>query len=205
MMKLYYTPTSAFVRKVLAVAHERSLVDRIELVTLRPSPLKADAELSRTNPLNKIPALCLEDGTVLYDSPVICEYLDALDGAPRLVPAAGPERWRVLRLQALADGVIDAGVLVYYERSQRPPEYLFQPWVDGQLQKVRQGLDALDAECARFAPGTVDLAQIATGACVAWLAFRNVLEPLEGRAQLARWYDAFQARPSMRATAPRAS
>src|SRR5580765_5387118 len=106
-MKLYATNTSAFVRKVLVAAHELGLADRIEPVTLRPSPLKADPELSRKNPLNKIPALVLDDGTALYDSAVICEYLDslALGSAPRLVPASGPARFRVLRLQALADGV----------------------------------------------------------------------------------------------------
>src|SRR5215471_7800687 len=118
-MKLYVTTTSGFVRKVLVVAHELGLASRIEQVTLRPSPLHADPELSRKNPLNKIPALILDDGTALYDSAVISEYLDALGGAPRLVPA-GLERWRVLRRQALCDGVVEAGIAAYYERVQRP-------------------------------------------------------------------------------------
>src|SRR5258708_7200347 len=144
-MKLFATTTSPFVRKVLVVAHERGLASRIDLVTLRPSPLRADPELSKVNPLNKIPALILDDGFVLYDSAVISEYLDVFDGAPRLVPASGPARWRVLRLQALADGVLEAGVSAFYERAQRPESHQFQPWIDGQLEKVHQGLDALEA------------------------------------------------------------
>jgi glutathione S-transferase len=202
-MKLYFTTTSPFVRKVLLTAHERGLAGDIELVTLRPSPLETNAELSRANPLNKIPALVLADGTCLFDSPVICEYLDGLGAAPRLIPASGAERWRVLRLQALADGVLEAGIQAFYEGMFRPEDRRWQPWVDGQLQKVRQGLDAIDAESARFGDA-VDLGMITAAAAVAWLRFRDVVDPLEGRASLARWYAAFAERPSMRATAPRA-
>jgi glutathione S-transferase len=202
-MKLYSTTTSPFVRKVLVVAHERGLADRLELVTLRPSPLEKSDELSRANPLNKIPALVLADGTTLYDSAVICEYVDSLGQGPGLVPPQGPDRWRVLRLHALADGVIEAGVQVYYERALRPADRQWEPWIAGQLEKVNQGLDALDAECSRF--GTlVDLGVIGAAAAIGWLSFRAVTEPLKGRASLERWYRAFAERPSMRATAPHA-
>jgi glutathione S-transferase len=202
-MKLYFTTTSPFVRKVMVLAHERGLASGIELVTLRPTPLEANPELSRANPLNKIPALVLGDGTCLYDSAVICEYLDGQGAAPRLIPASGPERWRVLRLQALADGVLEAGISAFYERAFRPEGQQFAPWVDGQLQKVRQGLDALDAEAGRFGDA-VDLGQVCAGCAIGWLAFRSVVDPLVGRPALARWYGAFVDRPSMRATAPRA-
>src|SRR6185369_16272202 len=121
-MILYHTPTSPFVRKVMIAAHELGLADRIETRFLRPVPTKADATLSCANPLNKIPALILDDGSALYDSPVIVEYLDSLHGAPRLVPASGPARWRVLRQQALCDGILDAAILVFYERATRPAE-----------------------------------------------------------------------------------
>jgi glutathione S-transferase len=203
-MKLYATTTSPFVRKVLVVAHERGLFDRIEQATLRPSPLKADAELSRSNPLNKIPALVLDDGTTLFDSAVICEYLDSLDGGPRVIPAPGMDRWRALRTHALADGIIEAGVQVYYERVQRPAAQQWQPWIDGQLEKVRQGLDALDAEVARFASDRVDLGQIGAACAIGWLKFREVIDPLAGRDALAQWYAKISERPSMKATAPRA-
>ena len=141
---------------------------------------------------------------VLYDSRVICEYLDTLAPQTSLVPAEGAARFRVLRLQALADGVLDAGILAFYEKNSRPAELHWAPWIDGQLTKVRQGLDALDREAGSFGP-EVDVAQIATAAAVGWLEFRGVAGDVrEGRAALFRWYDAFRARPSMKATEPKA-
>ena len=201
-MKLYQTPTSPFVRKVLVTAHELGLADRIENVLLRPVPTKPDAELSRANPLSKIPALVLDDGSALYDSRVICEYLDALGGAPRLVPASGPERWRVLRVQALCDGVLDAGVLVFYERSGRPEDKHWAPWLEGQTAKAQQGLDALEREVDRFGE-SVDLAQISAGCAIGWLELRGAVgEVRAGRPKLSSWYDAFRTRASMKATEP---
>ena len=203
-MKLYHTETSPFVRKVMIAAHELGLASRIETVHLRPSPMAPSAELSQKNPLSQIPALVLDDGDVLYDSRVICEYLDTLAPHTSLVPAGGAARFRVLRLQALADGVLDAGILAFYEKNSRPAELHWAPWIDGQLTKVRQGLDALDREAGSFGP-EVDVAQIATAAAVGWLEFRGVAGDVrEGRAALFRWYDAFRARPSMKATEPKA-
>ena len=115
-MILYHTPTSPFVRKVLVAAHELGLTDRLETRFLRPVPTKADPALSAANPLSKIPALILEDGSALYDSAVICDYLDTLHAGPRLVPASGPLRFRALRQQALCDGILEAAILVFYER-----------------------------------------------------------------------------------------
>ncbi len=195
-MKLFYTETSPFVRKVLVAAHELG----VQLTTefLRPSPLQTDAALSRHNPLSKIPALVLDDGTTLYDSVVICDYLDS---EARLVPARGAERWRVLRVQALCDGMLDAGILVFYERAQRPPELHWQPWIAGQLAKVEQGLDALEAGVARF--GEVDLGQIAAGCAIGWLEFRKVTDVRAGRPALSAWHEGFVGRASMQATMPR--
>jgi len=203
-MKLYYTPTSPFVRKVFVTARELGLADLIESVLLRPSPTQADATLSRENPLNKIPALVLDEGGSLYDSPVICEYLDALAGGSRLLPPAGGARWDVLRTQALADGVLDASILVFYERANRPKELHWPPWLDGQTQKALQGLDALDALAHRFGDAP-DLGQIAAACAVGWLEFRAPFGDIrKGRERLFAWYERFAARPSMVATAPRA-
>lgn len=203
-MKLYHTPTSPFVRKVMIAAHELGLAGRIETVHLRPSPLMPDPELSRTNPLSKIPALVLDDGEVLYDSRVICEYLDTLHEGRRLVPEAGPARWRTLRLQALCDGILDAGILVFYERLQRPGELHWESWIEGQTRKVHQGLDALEREVGALA-GPVDLAQCAAGAALGWLEFRGAVGDIRaGRPGLTAWYEAFSQRPSMQATWPRA-
>lgn len=203
-MKLYYTPTSPFVRKVLVTAREVGLADLIETVLLRPSPTQVDATLSRENPLNKIPALVLDEGGSLYDSPVICEYLDALAGGGRLLPPAGVARWDVLRTQALADGVLDASILVFYERANRPKELHWAPWLDGQTQKALQGLDALDALAPRFSDAP-DLGQIAAACAVGWLEFRSPFGDIRaGRERLFAWYERFAARPSMVATAPHA-
>lgn len=202
-MKLYYTPTSPFVRKVLVAAHELGLAQRIETELLRPSPTKADPTLSRTNPLNKIPALVTDDGDGLYDSPVIVEYLASLAPERNLLPASGAARWRVLRLQALCDGILDAGILVFYERTHRPKELWWPAWLDGQSEKALQGLDALEKEAAGFGDA-VDLAQVCAGITLGWLEFRDVFGDLRAtRPTLASWYARFAERPSMKATAPR--
>ncbi|MEZ4393697.1 MAG: glutathione S-transferase N-terminal domain-containing protein [Polyangiales bacterium] len=203
-MKLYYTPTSPFVRKVLVCARELGLEGRVETVLLRPSPTQADPTLSRENPLSKIPALVRDDGRALYDSRVICEYLDALAGGGRLLAADGDARWDALRAQALADGVLDASILVFYERLHRPKELHWEPWLQGQTQKALQGLDALDALAPGFSD-TPDLGQIAAACAVGWHLFRAPLgDVLADRPALARWYARFAERPSMLATAPHA-
>lgn len=203
-MKLFHTPTSPFVRKVMVSAHELRLAERIETTFLRPSPLATDATLSRENPLSKIPVLVIDDGTSLFDSRVICEYLDTLHSGEKLVPVAGPERWRVLRTQALADGILEAGIQIFYERAQRPKELQWQPWLDGQAAKVSQALDALDAQVSDLR-GKPDLGQIAVACAVGWLEFRELLPAArEGRGRLFAWYDEFRERPSMKATQPTA-
>lgn len=197
-MRLYHTPTSPFVRKVMVVAHELGV--ELETVFLRPTPLEADATLSHENPLSKIPVLVTPDGP-LYDSAVICEYLD---GGHELVPASGPERFRVLRTQALCDGILEAAVLVFYERAHRPKEMQFAPWIEGQTQKANQGLDALELEVEAFGD-KVDLAQICAGVTIGWLEFRNATGDVRtNRPKLFRWYDAFRERPSMKSTEPHA-
>lgn len=205
-MKLYHTATSPFVRKVMIAAHELGLADRIEIEFLRPNALSPDPTLSRQNPLSKIPCLVVEDGgreLALYDSVVICEYLDASVGG-RLIPGGGVERWEVLRRQALADGILDAGIQVFYERLHRPAELQWEAWMDGQRAKVHQGLDALERELAEGAEVAVDLGWIAVAAAIGWLEFREVVEVRPGRPKLAAWYAGFCERPSMVATWPKA-
>lgn len=202
-MKLYYTPTSPYVRKVLVAAHELGVASRLETTMLRPSPVKTDPVLSRENPLSKIPALVLDDGESLYDSPVICEYLETLS-EKRLVPASGIERFRVLRRQALADGILDASVLAFYERANRPEALWWAPWIDGQTEKATQGLDALEREAATFGDA-VDLGLVSVGCALGWLEFRNVHGDVRSaRPSLFAWYDRFRQRPSMAATEPHA-
>ena len=203
-MKLYYTATSPFVRKVLVVAHELGLADAIERVSLRPSPLRADATLSSANPLNKIPALVLDDGTTLYDSPVICEYLATLAASDSMLPPPGPARWSALRTQALADGILDAAILVFYERLNRSEPAWWMEWQAGQSEKALQGLDAIERECIDYGD-RVDVGTISAAIAVGWLLFRRPFgDVLEARPHLAAWYSAFSARASMSETVPRA-
>jgi len=204
-MKLYYSNTSPYVRKVMVVAYERGLIDRIETLPASATPVSHNGTLAAVNPLGKVPALVLEDGTALYDSPVIAEYLDALDGAPVLLPASGPRRWAALRQQAAADGLLDAAILIRYERALRPVEKQWEAWVDGQMLKIRQTLDGLEHEAAGFAPeptiGTITIA-----CALAYLDFRFAEEGWRTtRPGLAAFYDGFAARASMVATAPPAS
>lgn len=200
-MKLFYTDTSPFVRKVRVAAAELGLADKIALEFLRPSPLKADPALSLLNPLSKIPALVLGDGTTLYDSPVICEYLDTL--TPRaLCPRSGPERFRVLRTQALTDGIVEAGVNVFYEHMHRPKEIHFQPFLDGQTQKANQGLDELERIAKDFGK-EMDLAQICAAVTFGWFDFRKPIGDVRAsRPALSAWYDIVSQRESMKTTVP---
>jgi glutathione S-transferase len=202
-MKLFHTPTSPFVRKVMVAAHELGLADRIETTFLRPSPLATDATLSRENPLSKIPVLVTDDGMSLFDSRVICEYLDTLHAGEKLVPASGPERWRVLRMQALADGMLEAGIQVFYERAHRPKELQWQPWQDGQAAKAKQALDALEERVSELR-GPRNLGQIAVACTLGWFEFREILPNVrEKRAALFTWYDEVCERASMKATLPK--
>ncbi len=203
-MKLYFTDTSPFVRKVRVAAAELGISERLTLEFLRPSPLKADPVLSKLNPLSKIPALVLDDGTTLFDSPVICEYFDTLTERA-LCPRSGPARFRVLCIQALTDGILEACVNVFYEHMHRPKESHFQPFLDGQAEKANQGLDELERLAKDFGKEP-DLAQICAAVTVGWLEFRKPIGDVRAnRPTLAAFYDTFQKRPSMTSTAPPAA
>src|SRR6185437_9379975 len=167
-MKLRHSPTSPFVRKVMVAAYELGLESRIERIPTRVAPTQRNDEVVRDNPLVKIPALTTDDGLVVYDSRVICEYLDTLAGGAKLFPAAGQPRWRALRQQALGDGILDAGILARYE-SLRPREFQWQEWIDAQMRKVRGALSALEMECESgdlappAADATIEIGHLAIG------------------------------------------
>ncbi|MCY4453764.1 MAG: glutathione S-transferase N-terminal domain-containing protein [Immundisolibacterales bacterium] len=203
-MKLYHSPASPFVRKALVAAHELGLAERIEIVGVAMTPVAGVDALNAENPLGKIPALVLEDGTTLYDSPVICEYLDTRHDGPRLFPPAGPERWTALRRQALADGLLDAAILCRYETFLRPAERQWADWIDGQRGKFRRALDALEGEAESFGD-TVDIGTVAAACAADYLDFRSLDDGWrDGRPRLATWLEGFAERPSMRATRPSA-
>ncbi len=202
-MKLFTNPASPFGRKVKVAALERGLFDRLELADVQTSAVAPDRALLGASPLGKIPCLVLEDGTALYDSRVIAEYLDSLHGGPPLFPAEGGRRWRALRLQALGDGVADAAVLARYETALRPEPLRWREWLEGQFTKVRLALDRLEGEAGEL-PADPDIGAVAVACALGYLDFRHAaaLGWREGRPGLAAWFEAFAARPSMRRTAP---
>ena len=203
-MKLHSHPASPYGRKVKVAAYETGQFERLAIHNVQTSAVGPDLGLVADNPLGKIPCLVLDDGGTLYDSRVICEYLDTLHQGARLFPPAGAERWEALRLQALADGIMDAALLTRYETFLRPEALRWTAWVDGQLDKVNRALDRIEAVEAPGFSGRVDIGTITIACALGYIDFRFALGWREPRPALARWYERFAARPSMRATAPTA-
>lgn len=198
-MQLYFSPASPFVRKVRVTAHELGVSERIELISITLTPVSPHEALRSNNPLGKIPVLILDDGAVLYDSCVICEYLDTLAGGNGIFPATGAARWTALRRQALADGIMDAAVLTRYEEAVRPKELQWQDWVAAQFLKVRTALDGLERENL---DGTFDIGTISIACALSYLDLRFASEGWRtSRPRLAAWAAATAKRPSLAATA----
>ena len=203
-MKLYYSGASPFVRKVMVSAIETGLDKKIEKVPTAVSPVSPNKDLAKDNPLMKVPTLVLDDGTALYDSYVICEYLSAKSKGAKLLPDSGKARWQVLALHATANGITEAGLLARYEEVLRKPEQRMSEWVQGQIAKVNNGLDQLEKN-PKLLAGRVNLGQIATACAIGWLEFRKPAGDIrQGRPKLFAWYDKFVQRPSMQATLPKA-
>jgi glutathione S-transferase len=203
-MKLRYSPTSPYVRKVMVVALETGLAERIERIPTTVAPTKLNDEVARENPLVKVPALTTDDGLVLYDSPVICEYLDTLHDGPKLFPASGQARWLALRQQALGDGILDAAILGRYE-ILRPKEYQWQDWLDAQMRKVRGALAALEMEAeAGGLGGPLTIGHITIACALGYLDFRYQSEAWRTKhRRLAVWADDVAQRKSVQLTVPK--
>jgi glutathione S-transferase len=200
-MKLFYSATSPFVRKCLVCADELGLRQRLEFLPAAAHPVKRDRTLVASNPLGKIPTLITDDGIVLYDSRVICEYLNTL-GDGRLLPVSGTARWNVLVDQALADGMVDAAVLMRYESAVRPENLRWDDWMAGQLDKVTCGLAELERRSASLAD-RVDIGTIAVGCALGYLDFRYAsLAWRKDCPKAAAWFERFGSREAMVATRP---
>ena len=199
-MKLMYAATSPFVRKVLVLARELGIVDEIELVPASAHPVERSGAIRAENPLGQVPTLVLEDGTPLYDSRVICEYLDAREGDGLF--GRGEMRWRALTEQALADGLMAAAVLARYETAVRPEPLRWDGWIGGQKGKITDALDKFEEWLPR-AGERVDIGTISIGCALGYLDFRFAdLGWRNGRPASAAWFERFGARPSMEATKP---
>ena len=168
---------------------------------------EADTTFGNINPLGKIPALVTEQGHLIHDSRVICEYFDALAGGGRIIPSIDnlEARMACLTMDSMADGMMEAMILVYSELVRRPRERHWRYWEDRQRGKVDSGLNELDKIAGSFNPENIDLGQISLACAVAWLEFRKAVLDIDartGRPALAAWFDAVHARPSFQETAP---
>lgn len=205
MMKLMYAPASPFARKVRVASIELGLADEIELVFTEVAPGKPNPAYSKDyNPLRKIPTLLTDDGTAIYDSTVICEYLDARAGGT-LIPASGDDRWRVLTQHALAQGMCEAAILIRYETFLRPEEYRWQVWEDDLWDKIWMGLQWFESDPGKLEE-PVNLAQLCLGCLLGYLEFR--FADSDWRADLpnlATWYDLIAERDSFILTNPAAA
>jgi glutathione S-transferase len=203
-MQLYYSPTSPYVRKVAVLIEEAGLADRVERIASSGTPLAPGSLPLAENPLGKVPVLVTADGA-LYDSRVICRYLNDVAGAGAY--PAGAALWRTLVLEATADGILDAALLMVYEGRLRPEELRYQPWIDAQWAKVARALDVLEADwkdhLSAAHDGCPNMGHIALGAALGYVDFRlGAMDWRAGRPALADWAAAFAARPAMVATVP---
>lgn len=202
MFKLYFAATSAYVRKVLVCAQVLGLDERIERLDSAAHPVQRDERIAACNPLAKVPALHTAEGLSLYDSRVICEYLNAVAGGT-LFPADGEARWISLARQALGDGLVDAALLARYETTARPLEKQWDGWREAQLTKVRAALAEIERQAPTFGAIPADIGLIAIGCALGYLDFR--FADLDWRANhpaAAAWFATFSQHPAMLATLP---
>ncbi len=203
MMRLRYSPTSPFVRKVMVVALETGLAESIDLVLT--NVWEPDTDIQTHNPLGKVPALITEGGEVLYDSPVICEYLDGLHEGVKLFPPTGGARWTALRRQALGDGMMDATVARFLEE-RRPSGERSEAWAVRQKLVVERALDGLEEEADELSGDmdTMDIGKLTIGVALGYLDLRFAADDWRsGRGRLSDWFNGVNRRPSMTGTAPK--
>ncbi len=200
-MQLFTNPFSPFCRKVDVVLHETGQRGDVEDVDAVGHPTDSGGMPTSINPMGKIPVLVREDGPALFDSRVICQYLNDRAGGG-LFPVGN---WDALTLEALGDGICDAAVLMVYEARSRPEEAQYAPWVEGQWAKVARALDALEARWMGLLEGPVNIGQISVACALSYLDLRHDARDWRaGHPALAAWHARFSERPSMQATAPAA-
>ncbi len=201
MMKLYSATASPFARKVRVCLLELGIEDQVEFMDAHTTPVAPNDMLITQNPLGKIPCLVSEDGAAIYDSRVITRYLnDQNEGG--LYPS-GPQLWETLTLEATADGMMEAAVLMVYEKRVRPEEMVYNVWLEAQWDKVERALDALESGWEGHLDGPLDMAQIAVGVVLEYLDFRHDdRDWRKGRDALAKWQAEFAQRDTMQKTQP---
>ncbi|GGE19705.1 Glutathione S-transferase [Gemmobacter megaterium] len=200
-MRLFHSPTSPFVRKVMIVLHETALLPKVELTGASGTPIEPGTMPLAQNPLGKVPALEREDGPAIYDSRVICRYLDELAGG-KMYPT-GPALWDALTLEATADGMMDAAVLMVYESKVRPEDKRVPDWVEGQWSKVARSLDALETRWIAHLAGPFDIGQASIICALDYLDLRHADRTWRAeRPALAAFHARVSERPSLKTTLP---
>jgi len=200
-MKLYQSPNSPFVRKVLIAALELGVEARIERIAATPHPIRRNLDLVALNPLGQIPTLVTPDGAVLSDSRVICAYLAAQVPGQQVFPEA-PRLWEALSQQSVCDGLLAACLSIRYERSTRPEPLQSAEWIGGQMARIESVLDALDRRWAN-PPEGFDIGHISVAVAIGYLAFRFPEIIIAPRwSNLAAWWETTAQRPSLVATLP---
>jgi len=197
-MKLLYQTHSPYARKTLVFAHEAGIAERIEVVHHETSPTLRNEQVFAENPLGKVPVLVRPGLPPIFDSDVICAYLDTLHDARKLIPPDGEARWQALRVQAVAQGLADAGIAVRWETVRRPEALRYPPLRDGYVEKLMASYDWLERELDVASP--IHVGHIALATTLSWLEFRQLPTFREKRPALVTWFDEFEARASMRAT-----
>ena len=197
-MKLYYSATSPYVRKVMACAITRGLEGRIQ--TQASNPHASPADLVADNPASKVPCLVMDDGLSLYDSPVICEVLDSVGDAPALFPALGAARWRALKFQAMGDGILDAAVPCRGELA-KPKEAARDAQIARFKAAMSRTVDALETDPPHR---HVDIGSLAVACALGYLDFRFGAEPWRpGHPKLTAWFEEFSKNPGIARTVPK--
>jgi glutathione S-transferase len=197
-MKLLYQTHSPYARKTLVFAHEIGLAPRLKVVHQETSPTLRNEHVFAENPLGKVPVLLRSGATPLFDSDVICAYFDTLHEGRKLIPADGESRWLALRLQAVAQGLAEAGIALRWETVRRPVELRYAPLRDGYTEKLVCSYDWLESELD--VDSAVHVGHIAVATALDWLEFRELPGFRERRPRLTAWFDEFAARDSMLAT-----
>lgn len=197
-MKLLYQTHSPYARKALVFAHEAGLATRIEVVHHETSPMQRNATVFSENPLGKVPVLIRQGQSPIFDSDIICAYLDTLHSSRRLIPVQGEVRWQALRVQAIAQGLCDAGIAVRWETVRRPEALRYPPLRDGYIDKLVASYDWLERELDVDSP--IHVGHIALATALSWLKFRELPDFRQARPRLMTWFTRFETRASMRAT-----
>jgi len=202
MMTLLSHPFSPYGRKVKVAIALKGLKDRIKVVQVDTNPLD-NPDITRANPLGKIPALVIDGDAAIYDSHVICEYLDSLTPAPVLFPKGGVERMRTLTLGSLCDGILDAALLLVYEKRFRPEDKWHAPWQERQQAKIDRSLDVLEASTPAWT-ASPDYGHLTLACALGYLDFRHEGKWRSGRPALVAWLDEFaKAVPAFEETRPK--